>query len=308
MKKFIKQGLVFGLIVFSWLSVLQLIISIRINGQSVNGQDNLDQTSNINADIIFIGNSRCITSINPGVFKNEGLNVVNLGLHGHPNMSYVVSRLNHYMRNNSKKPRIVLFNLDPYSCTGKSNIMKDRFARYAFGNSRKYHELTDYFDFDNCEKYVPAYAILKYRKFFDCLFLNNRSTFLQLGFESNTGDLCSEKFSKNEINGHISLYRKRSEDFDLKKEITQLQDFCNSHKIILIGFQLPVYHIIRTKNLDQTNHLADQLGLTFFDFGSLEHSNNCSLFKDKNHLNSKGADYFSAKIAKSLRYNQLITQ
>ena len=308
MKNFIRKGLIFGLILLGWLSILQLIISIRINNKSVNGQDNLDQTSNINADILFIGNSRCITSINPAVFKNEGLSVVNLGLHGHPNMSYVVSRLNHYLRNNSKKPRIVLFNLDPYSCNGKSKFMKDRFARYAFGNSLKYHELTDYFDFDYCEKYVPAYALLKYRKIFDCLFLNNRSTFLQLGFESNTGDLCLEKFSKNEIDEHISLYRKRSEDFDLKKEITQLQDFCNSHKIKLIGFQLPVYQIIRTKNFDQTKHLADQLGLTFFDLGSLQHSNNCSLFKDKNHLNSKGADYFSAKIAKSLRNNQLIAQ
>lgn len=308
MKNFIRKGLIFGLILLGWLSILQLIITIRINDKSVNGQDNLDQTSNIDADILFIGNSRCITSINPKVFKNQGLSVVNLGLNGHSNMSYVVSRLNHYMRNNSKKPRIVLFNLDPYSWTGKSKILKDRFARYAFGNSRKYHELTHYFDFDYCDKYVPAYALLKYRKIFDCLFLNNQSTYLQLGFEPNTGDLCSEKFSKNEIDEHISSYRKRSEDFDLKKEIAQLQDFCNSHKIKLIGFQLPVYQIIRTKHFDQTKHLADQLGLTFFDLGSLEHSNNCSLFKDKNHLNSKGADYFSVKIANYLRNNQLIAQ
>lgn len=308
MDKFIYRGIIFSLILIGWLIVLQLLLSARVNGKSVNGQDNLDQTTNINADILFIGNSRCITSINPEVFKNEGLSVVNLGLHGHPNISYVVARLNHYMRNNSKKPSIVLFNLDPYSRTGKSNIMKDRFARYAFGNCRKYQELTDYFEFDYCEKYIPAYALLKYRKIFDCLLLNNRSTFLQLGFESNTGDLCLEKFSKNEIDEHISLYRKRSEDFDLKKEITQLQDFCNSHKIKLIGFQLPVYQKIRTKNFDQTKHLADQLGLTFFDLSSLEHSNNCSLFKDKNHLNSEGADYFSAKIAKSLINNQLIAQ
>jgi hypothetical protein len=301
MKKFIKQGLVFGLIVFSWLSVLQLIISIRINGQSVNGQDNLDQTSNINADIIFIGNSRCITSINPLIFKQQGYSVSNLGLHGNPNVSFVMSRLKNYIRNNDKAPQYVIFNLDPYSSTGKSNVMKDRFARYAFGNPSKYRELIDYFDFDFNEKYIPSYAILKYRKFFDCLLLNNQSTFLKLGFECNPGDVCSTKFSKNEVAEHVSLFRKSNKKSKLLNEIKDLQIFCTQNKIKLIGLQLPVFQVIRTSDFDLTNKIATKLNLQFFDLASIENSQNCALFKDKNHLNDKGANYFSLEIAKLIK-------
>ena len=301
MRKFILNNLKIFILLFVYLTLLQLVISLRVYNKSINGQDNLNQIFNCNADVICVGNSRCITTFMPSVFKSRGISLVNLGLHGHPSLNYIDTRISDYLARNIKKPKLVLITIDVFtSSNDKSSNMKDRFARYAFLPNNIDMKIVNYFDFNLAEKYIPSYALLKYRKVWDALLLNNQSQWLKFGMETESSSICDNEstFSKNVI---IANYRDKKYDNFLSTQLLMLKNKYNKMGIELIAIQVPVFETVFNNRFNSTKIICKNANVNCIDLAINNFNRDCSLFKDLNHLNTKGAKIVSDSIANFLK-------
>ncbi len=286
--------------------ILQLLISIRIKGKSINGQDNLDQIIDVNADVISIGSSRCLTSFTPSIFEGKGLTMSNLGLHGHSSLTFVDIRFEDYLSRNKIAPKFILINVDAFITVKKEHkmFMKDRFARYAFLPKSKDLKMLNYFGFNWSERYIPAYALLKYRKLWDALFLNNQSSWLTIGMETESNSICDRE---NKSPGEEIKKAIRSEkiDIDLTLELSRLNVKYKNLGITLIAIQVPVFESIYNNRFKATKKICQDAGVPFIDLAVEQYNKDCSLFKDLNHLNTKGARLISDSVARYIQSNLL---
>jgi hypothetical protein len=295
------------IIIGCYLIAIQLLISWRISGVSINGQDNLEQSANRNVEIVFVGNSRCITSFMPKRYQVKGIEAINLGLHGHPSLSFVENRVSDYLKRNKKQPKVICINFDVFTVSKKqkSILMKDRFARYAFMPREENLIMLDYFGFNWAERFIPAFALLKYRKLSDALFLNNQSQWLSIGMETESQQICDnlQIHSSEEVK---SNYRKKKDDDILISELRSLDIKFKKMGITLVAIQVPVFETIYNNRFKATEKICQVVGVPFIDLAIERYNNDCSLFKDLNHLNTKGARLISDSVARYLQSNLLI--
>jgi hypothetical protein len=290
-----------------FLVTIQIVISFRINGISINGQDNLEQLEALNADVISIGSSRCLTSFMPRAFEKNGINICNLGLHGHSSLTFVEMRFNDYNFRNEESPQVVILNVDAFVSVKKEHkmFMKDRFARYAFFPETKDLKMLDYFGFNWSERFIPAFAMLKYRKIWDAIFLNNQSQWLTIGMETEAKSICNveNKFTDEAIKNVI---RAKNCDNSLMKELSRLNIKFKKMGITLLAVQVPIFETIYNNRFAATQKICQVAGVPFIDFAIERYNKDCSLFKDMNHLNTKGARVISDSVARYIKTNMLI--
>ena len=301
MKQLIANILKVALATLALLCVIQIVVSIRIHGVTVNGQDNLEQVERANADVIFIGNSRCLTTFVPSVFKTYGINGLNLGLHGHANINYILCRYRDYRLRDNRAPKIVVINLDPFSSSDEhADYRKDRFARYAFLPKVADTIMLNYFRFNFAERYIPAYAILKYRMFFDCILLNNRSEWVKSGMELAPHKLCESKDDSSFADQLFLTFRPKDRDSLLTSQLIVLRSRLAQDGVKLVAVQVPVYRKIYNARFEDTKRICASAGVPLLDFCDSTFDNDCSIFSDYDHLNKEGAMIISNLTARKI--------
>ncbi len=295
MKKFIKQGLGFGLIVFIWLSVLQLIIDCSVKGKNPRGHDNFELIKNTNVDCIFLGNSRCLTGVDPHTFDSiTQLKSLNLGANGQSNYLFYTIRLKHYLKYN-KSPKYCFVLNEPYSSTVKNKNYFLDYARYSFNwfnFNNDYIDLLNYFEVDFIERYLPSFAVLKYRVLWDILFNNNGKEYRKYGFDHyEPNNFCLEQhkpFTSSMWRQKDSLFKDQMCKFDL---------LCKENNITCINFQLPITSSKKFKNIFEKNkNLSIASNIKFIDL-QRDSLTICKYFTDRYHPNYIGAKIFTSILA-----------
>ncbi len=243
MKEYFKKISLFLLSFLGLIILVQLILSFNIRNKSITGHDNLKQTEHIDADLVFMGSSRCRAHFDPLFFDSAyHLKSVNLGIDGHSEIAMQLLRLRLYL-NSNKAPRYVIFNFDPLVQGGSSEhntnfVHKNDFARYAFFPDKGSAALVDYFHFNIVEKYVPLFSILKYQLFSECL---SRKGFpYSRNFYDKHASPAEIKFSDNADN--VKLPKLNADVIrELKDSLSIFNEFCKSNKIQLICIQTPIF-------------------------------------------------------------------
>jgi hypothetical protein len=291
MKKLLKNIFLFACFLIAVMYVLQIAISIRTKGKSISGYDTLDVTSNVNADLVFLGSSRCWAHFDPGFFeKNYHLKSVNIGMNGFSEMLASELRLKNYLSKN-KSPRFAILNIDPFIKTGntKESIAltnKNDYAHFAFMPSRENMEMVDFYKFDNCEKYIPLYAIFKYKILTDCITLRNSAIFPE-GYEANI-----EKWDtiKDPVNSKAKQhYIKPDEIPGLVNALSRLNTFCKGKNIRLICIQTPVYKsAYDAAAFEIPKKICQKLNIPFVDTNDQKIITNINNFYNTIHLNKNG--------------------
>lgn len=299
MKKFIKQGLVFGLIVFSWLSALQLIIDYSVKGKNPRGHDNFELIKNSNVECLFFGNSRCLTGIDPHLFDSITLlQSLNLGANGQSNYLFYTLRLKHYLKYNSP-PKFCFVLSEPYSSAEKNKNYFQDYARYCFNWFREnndYAELLNYYDVDFLETHIPSYSVLKYRVIWDLLLNNNAREWKKYGYDHyETTNFCNA----NAIPFPTSFWRKDNNQYNI--QMAQFDSLCKSNKIKLINYQLPLTSSENFKYLfDRNKKISHKLFIDFIDLQS-DSLIKCEYFADRYHPNYIGAQIFTSIFAQQFK-------
>ena len=290
---FLKKTVSFSILIVVIITSLQILITFRIKDKTVFGHDNWDTTSNIDADIVLLGSSRCWMHLDPGFFnKKFNLKTVNIGMNGHSKINSIQLRLENYLMKN-KSPKFVIFSFDPfiepYFNKSDSNLInKDKYSRFAFMPTKENEALVEYFKFNNAEKYIPLYAIFKFKLLGDCVTLNNSNLFPE-GFGMNDEVWNT---TKSPVNDELKKYYFTDNEASiLKKQLYNLNEFCKKKEIKLICIQTPVYKVLYDKKkFQQTISICESNNIEVIDANYEIIRNNSINFYNTNHLNKKGVN------------------
>lgn len=293
MKQFFRNSFLFALLLISLLLLIQIAVSLRIKGKSVTGYDTLELTSNVNADLVFMGSSRCWAHFDPQFFEdNFQLKSVNIGMNGHSDLMASTLRLQNYLAKN-KAPKFVLLNIDPFISAGSLEhntkmVNKNDYARFAFFPKEEDQAFMDYFQFDTAERYVPLYALFKYQMFIDCVTLNKSNAFPR-GFELNDEQWDTIKYPISDINK--KYFFKPKDIPSITQALKELNDLCRKNNIRLIAIQTPVYQATYDAfAFERPKTICQQLNIPFIDVNVESIRSKTDYFYNAIHLNKKGVE------------------
>jgi hypothetical protein len=291
MKQFLKNIVWFALLLIGIIFLIQIAISYRIKGKTVTGYDTLELTSNGNADLVFMGSSRCWAHFDPQFFEETyQLKSVNIGMNGHSDLMASTLRLKNYLAKN-KAPKFVLLNIDPFISAGSLEhntklVNKNDYARFAFFPKEEDQLFMDYFGFDSAERYLPLYALFKYQLFMDCVTLNKSNEFPK-GFELNEEKWDTLKYPISDIN---KRYFFKPKDLpSITKALKELKDLCQKNNIQLIGIETPVYkasYDAQAFALPKT--ICQKLNIPYINVNNESIRNKTDYFYNAIHLNKDG--------------------
>jgi hypothetical protein len=271
---------------------LQALISFRIKDKSVTGYDILEQTANVNADLVLMGASKCWAQLDPKFFEATfHLKTVNIAVDGHTEIAMAKVRLDDYLSRN-KSPKYAIMSFDPFMKPGSEAhndnfVHKNYFARYAFLPKEKDERFVNIFQFDNYEKYIPLYAIFKYSLFKNCITLKNESNYMQYGYEMHT-----EKWDTvaNPVKDIMkSRFFSEKEIIPLKAALNDLNLHCQKNGIKLMCIETPVYKVIYDSIVFARNAaICKSLNIPYIQVNAKNIRDNVNNFYNSNHMNVYG--------------------
>lgn len=293
MKQFLKNTAQFLLLLVGILFLVQIAVNYRIKGKTVTGYDTLEVTSKVDADLVFLGSSRCWSHFDPRFFEeNFHLKSVNIGMNGHSDIAASYLRLQDYLQRN-KSPKFAILNIDPFINVGSIEhntkfVTKNDYSRYAFFPNKKDLLFVNYFNYDCYERYVPLYALFKYQLFFDCITLKNSNGFPE-GFELNDEKWDTIKYPITDFNK--KYFFKQKEIPAISKALIKFNKLCQKNNIRLICVQTPVYKSVYDETAFTTSkQICELLNIPIIDVNMAYIRNNTRYFYNAIHLNKKGVE------------------
>lgn len=309
MKQFFKNSALFALLLTGILLLIQIAVSFRIKGKTVTGYDTLELTSNVNADLVFMGSSRCWAHFDPKFFEETyQLKSVNIGMNGHSDLMASTLRLKNYLAQN-KAPKFVLLNIDPFISAGSLEhntkmVNKNDYARFAFFPKEEDQPFMDYFQFDAAERYIPLYALFKYQMFIDCVTLQKSNAFPK-GFELNDEQWDTLKYPISDIN---KKYFFKPKDLPgITQAMKELNDLCQKNNIRLMAIQTPVYQITYDAvAFERPKTICQKLDIPFIDANYESIRNKTDYFYNAIHLNKKGVEEMNKRLKNEKELNTIL--
>lgn len=309
MKQFFKNSALFALLLIGITLLIQIAVSYRIKGKTVTGYDTLELTSNGNADLVFMGSSRCWAHFDPHFFEETfQLKSVNIGMNGHSDLMASRLRLQNYLAKN-KAPKFVLLNIDPFISAGSLEhntkmVNKNDYARFAFFPKKEDQLFMDYFQFDTAERYIPLYALFKYQLFIDCLTLNKSNAFPR-GFELNDEQWDTIKYPISDINK--KYFFKSNELPSITQALQELYDLCRKNNICLIAIETPVYQITYDAvAFERPKTICQKLNIPFIHANYESIRNKTDFFYNAIHLNKKGVQEMNKRLKNEKELNTIL--
>ncbi len=283
------------------ICALQLAFSLRTKGKTITGHDNLNLTANKNADLLLFGSSRCWAHFDPAFFDSAySLKSINIGVEGHSDIVFIKLRLKNYLSKNTA-PKFAILSFDPFFYAGDSSdnqnfVKKDIFARYAFLPDKSEVPIVDYFKFTYLERYMPLYAVLKYRIFFSGILLNKRVAYLKTG-NGIRGMVWDTLAKPVNLNRRKEFIKSNSVD-SVQIALGGLNQLCRDNGIKLICVQTPIYKAFQADSgFQYTRIICERLKIPFIDVNDPEIEADYRNFVDAFHLNRAGVNKMNAILA-----------
>jgi hypothetical protein len=300
MKKLIYSILLFGFITLLLNSLLQTILD-RANRKIPSGWNNCYQ-SDINTDVLILGSSRAFVHISPQIIDTVlKVQSYNLGKDG---SGFLIQncRFKTYLRNN-KLPRNIIHSLDDRTLCEVSVLF----------NSKEY---IPYLEDTLVRKYISGYEgsfnkwhysipLYKYNNALPSLI---KPLQLMVGFKAQ--DKRYKGYLPKDLTGHpnkVPNWRNTKIDVKAVKEFEAYLTFCKKENINLILVYTPEYiegqKVTTNRNeiFNMYRQYATTYNLSFLDYSNDSLSYDKSLFYDFIHLNKKGSELFTTKLAHDLK-------
>lgn len=314
MKKFIKIILLF----FIPILVLAYPIDLFLSKQLKKSNDFLGEyevwndiyNSNIKADMVVYGSSRAWVDISPKILKDSlQLETYNLGMDGH---NFWLQYLRHleYLKHNNK-PSHILLAVDFNSLQKREDLyLYEQFLPYMLWNNNlkeftKSYNGFHYLDYDlPLIRYAGNSSIIK--------------NALSLGFSKDVPKAYRTKGYKGikkTWSNELTLAKSKMEKYKIQIDSTSVTLFsqflqeCKDNNIKVSLVYTPE-HIEGQKfieNKDIVSNLykeyAEKFDLIYLDYSKDSICSNKEYFYNATHLNKKGSEVFTEKLASDLKAN-----
>ncbi|GAA4468285.1 hypothetical protein GCM10023093_25540 [Nemorincola caseinilytica] len=300
MKQFLKKTLAFGIALLLVAAVVQALITVRIKNKTTTGHDHLTIYPGEKFDILFLGSSRCADHFIPGVFKQDvGLTSLNMGCIGHADIPSFLLKLNYYLLYHPA-PRYVIMNFDLATINGpqdpaqnRNYLAKHYFARYAFFAEPHNEMVSQYFGFNLAERYLPMYAILKYKMLGDCITMKDGRNWMKKGYLEQGGVWNFDPVKQKDAvsRGHADTFRIRYAP--IKDQMRYVKDLCAKNGSKLICVHTPLFSMVyEDKGFELPGQMCRELDIPYIDMHRNTIPDSVVYFSDMLHLNETGATRF----------------
>ena len=254
----------------------------------------------LKTDVLLCGSSRCVHHLNPQIITDSmGMSSYNLGLDGN-GIILMYGRLQMIRKHTT--PKLVIYDIAP-----EFDLLKREDNHKYLTLLKPYYDNKEIRDVllsvDSTEQYKMLSNMYRYNSHF----LEMMSDYMrpvvkakENGFVPLLGDLDKSKIRRDNV------YPKEYEFDPLK--LYYLEKMADSFGKKIVFCVSPYWYGKDTRQFAPIVELCKKRGLEFIDFSnSPKYLHNNSLFKDGNHLNSRGADEFTKDLIKELRARKVIS-
>lgn len=259
----------------------------------------------IDVDLAVFGSSRAMIHINPQILEDSlHMKTHNLGLNGSKfKMQYY--RFLKYLDNNLH-PKTIVWNLDTFSFSHIDEVFQpNQYVPFMLWNYKLYTYLKEYENADWKDYLIPFYRYEDQKYWQDEIKKAEKETvdkngyFRQKGFKS-----YNRKWNVN----WATLKAKDAEfDADVYPLIENLIKRCQQENIQLIFTIAPEFYkgqdymLNRDEIVERYKKTLKQYDLPLLDYSKDSISYQQKWFYNTTHLNDKGADEFTRKLAQDLQ-------
>ncbi|MBQ0147880.1 MAG: hypothetical protein KBS93_05420 [Flavobacteriaceae bacterium] len=259
----------------------------------------------IDVDLAVFGSSRAMIHINPQILEDSlHMKTHNLGLNGSKfKMQYY--RFLKYLDNNPH-PKTIVWNLDTFSFSHIDEVFQpNQYVPFMLWNYKLYTYLKEYENADWKDYLIPFYRYEDQKYWQDEIKKAEKETvdkngyFRQKGFKS-----YNRKWNVN----WATLKAKDAEfDADVYPLIENLIKRCQQENIQLIFTIAPEFYkgqdymLNRNEIVERYKKTLKQYDLPLLDYSKDSISYQQKWFYNTTHLNDKGADEFTRKLARDLQ-------
>jgi len=297
---------------FGMTAVLALVASVIITtglrhvktGQF--GVSNRIMEGAVNADIVITGSSRAVSHYDSRLIQAAtGHRTFNLGRNG-SQTDMQIAVLKAYLRHN-RKPTILMHNLDAFAFVATREVYNPvQYVPYLY-DEELYQALRRINPSIWKSRYLPLYGYVVDEMSFAWLTglggffgWSPRETFFE-GYNPRPGTWTQDFQQFKAANPGGVAWPVESEAVAL---VEGLINVCQQNGIRLIFVYSPEYKLMQqlTKNradiFGRFYNLAERRHVPFWDYSEWRYAANTDYFTNSQHLNSRGAEVFSADVAK----------
>ncbi|WP_212006668.1 hypothetical protein [Chitinophaga sp. HK235] len=260
----------------------------------------------VDCDIAVYGSSRAWVQINPAIIEDSlHKRVYNLGIDGH---NFWLQYLRHleYLKHN-RKPGHIVMSVDAFTLQKRPDLYQlTQFMPYMLWNENIYRYTSSYEGFSKTDYFIPLMRYAGRTETMDMIagsLRNDIPPYRQKGFRGMDMEWNDDFVNAKRNNGQYKIR------FDTAS-IALFENFikeCSRNHIELVLFYAPEHidgqRFIANRNelLKLYNQFSRKYNIPFFDFSNDELCFNKKYFYNTMHLNNKGADLFTARLAGRLK-------
>ena len=290
MKKFIFSIIVFCLIPYIADFALSALVQRSSNREVESWYDLMH--SQIDADLIVMGNSRAWVQISPTILDSIlGVETYNLGMDG----SCINRQIHkyHLFRKYNRKPKMIVQTLDAWSLGYKTGYEREQLYPY-FWNWNMREEFFESEPFTFWEKYIPMY---RFRSFMP---LRRGPKTLIKGYQGMDRPWDGSVFEK------VKSITFTPNDTTIKMFDDSLAK-AKAEGITVVLVFTPQYIGATEKTTNQAymheyyNRFASKYDFPIVDYTYMDICYDTAYFYNAMHLNRKGAEIFSDSLANALK-------
>lgn len=270
--------------------------------------------TNLNNDLVFIGASSCWVSYNPVVFDTIlGISTYNLGIDGHNWYPCQPLRYDTYMRYAEKKPKYIIINIDMgiFGIMDEPMYEREQFFPYFWLDDSLVTQVRDMKNISFMDRYCPMWRYIGYRKWIET---GVASSFGKKHFEEDGvykghkgNEYPWDRASLNTMDSVPIAYYPAYAD-SLLQFISQHR--ADGQEVVLV--MSPVYHELqerftnREEMCTRYDSIAKVAGVELINYWSHPMVQDSTYFYNSTHLNKRGANLISERLAHDLDSLNLI--
>lgn len=300
MKQFCVKLLIFSIGVYLICAIIDLKMTENIRHSQVREYQIWEDifNSRITADMVVLGSSRAYAHYNPEIFDSIlNTDFYNLGLNGKL-IDLDIFRYHQYKKCNNRQPQYILWDIMPFSFDFSEGYGDEQFMAYIWNNDiwkeihNSRHDIT-WFD-----RLVP---LLRYWRKNMIHTYPNAVMQVYKGYRKEYTPFDSEELNQIRDNSLKCNYNRKA----IHLFESTLEEMKKDGSEIILLFS-PLYYKGQQKYcelntfIDTVSNIASRHNCLFLNHLPSTINEDSTLFKNATHLNSIGADMFSARLANDL--------